>query len=137
MTPGPYNSAYFEHAFLAQQIGIELVQGTDLFIKNKLRFNKGLIRYWHRHPWKWLKGVARNVVTAAVLYRRLMRGIPEAALRKEYRKRLRRLLWARPDSNLLILYLIKCAMHYHQYTMARQMATLSESLQELQRSLEQ
>jgi uncharacterized circularly permuted ATP-grasp superfamily protein len=38
MTPGPYNSAYFEHAFLAQQIGIELVQGTDLFIKNKRVF---------------------------------------------------------------------------------------------------
>ena len=31
MTPGMYNSAYFEHAFLAQQIGVELVEGKDLF----------------------------------------------------------------------------------------------------------
>jgi uncharacterized circularly permuted ATP-grasp superfamily protein len=32
LTPGQYNSAYFEHAFLAQQMGIELVQGKDLFV---------------------------------------------------------------------------------------------------------
>jgi len=29
-----YNSAYFEHAFLAQQMGVELVEGQDLFVKN-------------------------------------------------------------------------------------------------------
>lgn len=34
MTPGAYNSAYFEHSFLAQQMGIELVEGQDLFVKN-------------------------------------------------------------------------------------------------------
>ena len=32
MTPGNFNSAYFEHAFLAQQMGIELVEGVDLFV---------------------------------------------------------------------------------------------------------
>lgn len=32
LTPGQYNSAYFEHAFLAQQMGIELVEGRDLYI---------------------------------------------------------------------------------------------------------
>ncbi len=36
LTPGPYNSAYFEHAFLAQQMGIELVEGTDLFVEDGL-----------------------------------------------------------------------------------------------------
>ena len=34
MTPGMYNSAYFEHAFLAQQMGIELVEGQDLFVSD-------------------------------------------------------------------------------------------------------
>lgn len=34
LTPGMYNSAYFEHAFLAQQMGVELVQGQDLFVKD-------------------------------------------------------------------------------------------------------
>lgn len=34
LTPGMYNSAYFEHAFLAQQMGMELVEGQDLFVRN-------------------------------------------------------------------------------------------------------
>jgi len=34
LTPGMHNSAYFEHAFLAQQMGIELVEGKDLFVKD-------------------------------------------------------------------------------------------------------
>ena len=35
LTPGVYNAAYFEHSFLAQQMGIELVEGRDLFVKNR------------------------------------------------------------------------------------------------------
>jgi uncharacterized circularly permuted ATP-grasp superfamily protein len=35
LTPGMYNSAYFEHAFLAQQMGVQLVEGQDLFVKDK------------------------------------------------------------------------------------------------------
>ncbi len=36
LTPGAYNSAYFEHAFLAQQMGIELVEGQDLFVRDDI-----------------------------------------------------------------------------------------------------
>ena len=32
LTPGPFNSAYFEHSFLAQQMGVELVEGRDLVV---------------------------------------------------------------------------------------------------------
>jgi uncharacterized circularly permuted ATP-grasp superfamily protein len=32
LTPGQYNSAYFEHAFLAQEMGVELVEGRDLYV---------------------------------------------------------------------------------------------------------
>lgn len=32
LTPGVFNSAYFEHAYLAQQMGVELVEGRDLFV---------------------------------------------------------------------------------------------------------
>ena len=35
LTPGQYNSAYFEHAFLAQQMGIELVEAPDLFARDE------------------------------------------------------------------------------------------------------
>jgi uncharacterized circularly permuted ATP-grasp superfamily protein len=36
LTPGIYNSAYFEHSFLAQQMGIELVEGRDLVVRDGL-----------------------------------------------------------------------------------------------------
>jgi uncharacterized circularly permuted ATP-grasp superfamily protein len=35
LTPGIYNSAYFEHSWLAQQMGIELVEGSDLYVDDK------------------------------------------------------------------------------------------------------
>ena len=36
LTPGPYNSAYFEHSFLADEMGIELVEGADLVVEDKV-----------------------------------------------------------------------------------------------------
>jgi len=47
LTPGPYNSAYFEHSFLAQQMGVELVEGRDLVVAGgfvMMRTTKGLQR---------------------------------------------------------------------------------------------
>jgi len=47
LTPGMYNSAYFEHAFLAQQMGIELVEGQDLFVQDSgvfMRTTRGPMR---------------------------------------------------------------------------------------------
>ena len=38
LTPGMYNSAYFEHTYLAQQMGVELVEGKDLFVKQEQVF---------------------------------------------------------------------------------------------------
>ncbi len=38
LTPGVYNSAYFEHAFLARKMGIELVEGRDLFCRDNVLF---------------------------------------------------------------------------------------------------
>jgi uncharacterized circularly permuted ATP-grasp superfamily protein len=40
LTPGIYNSAYFEHSFLAQRMGAELVQGSDLVVENDHVFMK-------------------------------------------------------------------------------------------------
>jgi uncharacterized circularly permuted ATP-grasp superfamily protein len=47
LTPGIYNSAYFEHSFLAQQMGVELVEGRDLVVADglvQMRTTKGLER---------------------------------------------------------------------------------------------
>ena len=40
LTPGIYNSAYFEHTFLAKEMGVELVEGRDLVVKNNLVYMK-------------------------------------------------------------------------------------------------
>jgi uncharacterized circularly permuted ATP-grasp superfamily protein len=47
LTPGIYNSAYFEHSFLARQMGVELVEGRDLLVDNSfvyMRTTSGLRR---------------------------------------------------------------------------------------------
>ncbi len=47
LTPGIYNSAYFEHSFLARQMGVELVEGRDLIVENSfvyMRTTAGLRR---------------------------------------------------------------------------------------------
>lgn len=47
LTPGSYNSAYFEHSFLAQQMGVELVEGNDLVVHDGyvwMRTTKGFER---------------------------------------------------------------------------------------------
>jgi uncharacterized circularly permuted ATP-grasp superfamily protein len=36
LTPGRYNSAYYEHSFLADKLGIELVEATDLFVRDEI-----------------------------------------------------------------------------------------------------
>jgi len=40
LTPGVYNSAYFEHSFLARQMGVELVEGRDLVVENDFLYMK-------------------------------------------------------------------------------------------------
>jgi uncharacterized circularly permuted ATP-grasp superfamily protein len=40
LTPGPYNSAYYDHVFLAQQMGIELVEGRDLVVLDHVVYEK-------------------------------------------------------------------------------------------------
>ncbi len=40
LTPGPYNSAYFEHTFLARQMGVEIVEGNDLFVDDAVVYMK-------------------------------------------------------------------------------------------------
>ncbi len=40
LTPGPFNSAYYEHTFLARQMGVEIVEGNDLFVDDAVVYMK-------------------------------------------------------------------------------------------------
>ena len=55
LTPGPYNSAYYEHSFLADKLGVELVEGRDLVVTDKVLYMR----------------TARGPKRVDVLYRRL------------------------------------------------------------------
>ena len=38
LTPGPLNSAYYEHSYLADTMGVELVQGSDLIVEDNITY---------------------------------------------------------------------------------------------------
>lgn len=42
LTPGPYNETYFEHAYLARYLGLQLVEGSDLTVRNERVYMKGM-----------------------------------------------------------------------------------------------
>jgi hypothetical protein len=52
-----------------------------------------------------------------------MRNIPEAALRAEYRERVKRFWSVRRDPVTLLSFMFSCAMHYHAHSMARRMVS--------------
>ena len=94
----------------------------DLYLSQRTPFFSAMHRYRRRRPWRRAGEAAKDVGRAVGLFARLMRGVPDRALRREYRRRVARLLRERPDPQLLFLYTVKCAMHYHHYVMAREMA---------------
>jgi len=92
-----------------------------LFIQDEFKLGAAQKAYWRTHHWSRLKGESTHLARAAVLYVQLMRMVPDKQLRREYRKRIGRLIRARREPVVLFVYIIKCAMHYHHFTMARQM----------------
>jgi hypothetical protein len=94
----------------------------DLFLGQRLSFGRARSRYHRRHPWARLKAAAADLLVSAVLSWRLLRRVPDARLRREYRKRLAGVLRSRREPAVLLAYALKCAAHYHYHTMARQMA---------------
>ena len=69
-----------------------------------------------------VKGQALNLARAAGLYARLMRRVEDPELRTRYRREIRRQFQLRRDPGYLFGYLVRCAMHYHHYTLTRHKA---------------
>jgi hypothetical protein len=63
------------------------------------------------------------VAQAIGLTLRLITAVPEAHLRREYRRRIFRFLRRRQDPGTLLLYVTHAAMHYHAYTMVTSMSS--------------
>jgi radical SAM superfamily enzyme YgiQ (UPF0313 family) len=94
----------------------------DLYLEARVSVARARERYWRQHPWRRLGATSAFLVWCAGLFVRLMYGVRDPALRREYRKRLGRLLRVRREPDVLLYYLIKCALHYHYHTLTRQIA---------------
>ena len=85
----------------------------ELYLRQEIQFCEGRARYWRRHPIKRLTTNAWFSAQAAGVFLQLMRNIPEASLRQEYRHRVGRFLKVRCAPATLLSFLFSCAMHYH------------------------
>jgi hypothetical protein len=92
-----------------------------LYLEGGLLPALGRRRYLRRHPWRWLKSRSLAAVETLFVFVQLMRLVPDAALRREYRRRLWRVLTRRPHITLLRLYCVKCALHFHADRLVREM----------------
>lgn len=78
-------------------------------------------RYWRTHRWSGLRGRALDAARAAIIFVQLMRIVPDPGLRGIYRREIGNLLRTRPSASLLFGYVLKCVMHFHHHTLARDM----------------
>jgi radical SAM superfamily enzyme YgiQ (UPF0313 family) len=92
-----------------------------LYLTGGFRFAQSRAAWRRRRPWAWLKANATDAARALGLFLQLLRGVREPALRRIYWQRVLKMLRARPDPAVLFVYLIKCLVHYHHYTMAMRM----------------
>jgi hypothetical protein len=86
------------------------------------RFAPARARHWRGHPWARFRRQSTHLVRAAVLSARLMRRVADPALRRRYRREIRTQFFRRRDPGFLLGFVIRCALHYHHHTLARQMA---------------
>jgi radical SAM superfamily enzyme YgiQ (UPF0313 family) len=93
----------------------------SLYLEEKLEVGRARARHWRRHPLQRLKMESLWLLQATGLFLRLMQGVPEASLRREYRKRLWRFLKVRQNPGHALIYTLQMAIHYHAHTMAKQM----------------
>jgi radical SAM superfamily enzyme YgiQ (UPF0313 family) len=93
-----------------------------LYLDARLDFGRAAKRYWRRHPWHAARAQGPILGQALGLLARITWKVEDASLRREYLRRIWRLVRARRDPSMLWLSVIKCACHYHAHTMARQMS---------------
>jgi radical SAM superfamily enzyme YgiQ (UPF0313 family) len=79
-------------------------------------------RYWRRHRWAGFKSQATAAARALGLLFRLIQRVDDVRLRRRYQQEAGRQLLARRDPGFVFGYLVRCAMHYHHFTLAHEMA---------------
>jgi radical SAM superfamily enzyme YgiQ (UPF0313 family) len=93
----------------------------ELYLVARLQLGQARTRYMRRHPLRRLKLNARLLAEAAAIFVMLMRRVPDASLRREYRRRLMQVVWRRREPEVIQSYALKCAMHFHAHRMVQEM----------------
>lgn len=94
----------------------------DLYIRQGFRIGKGKEAWLRRRPLRRMGlGIVLGV-QALVLTWRLVRHVREPGLSRDYLKRIARFARAVPRPLYIFLYVLKCGIHYHQHTLARDLA---------------
>ncbi|WP_163749785.1 DUF4070 domain-containing protein [Mycolicibacterium helvum] len=94
----------------------------SLYFTRKFDFGRARNAYLRNHPWRRRKAQLLDGGRALGLFLLLMKNVPDAQLRKVYRRRMMTILHRRPDPGVLFVSVVKCATHYHHYTMSREMS---------------
>ena len=92
-----------------------------LYLDARLQLGQARTRYLRRHPLRRFKLNTRLLAEAAAIFVSLMRGVPDPALRREYRRRLMRAAWRRREPEIIQNYALKCAMHFHAHRIVQEM----------------
>jgi len=96
----------------------------QLFLSDRFQFRTFQTEYFRTHRWLRIKRLSYFTVAFLVLYWRLMRHVPEAELRRTYRRRIWGAIRSRISTpSILFFYSVKCAMHYHHHKMTLDMVS--------------
>jgi radical SAM superfamily enzyme YgiQ (UPF0313 family) len=92
-----------------------------LYLDGGLAVGRARLRYWARHNWRRRRAAIRALTQAVIVFLRLMAGVGDASLRREYRRRMLRLLRVRREPEVLLIYALKCAIHVHVHALTQAM----------------
>jgi radical SAM superfamily enzyme YgiQ (UPF0313 family) len=92
-----------------------------LYLDARLAIGRARLLYWRKHQWRRRRAALRALAGTALVLMRLMRRVGEARLRREYRRRMLRLVRVRREPEVLLIYALKCAIHAHVHTLTRSM----------------
>ncbi|QEH37815.1 (Dimethylallyl)adenosine tRNA methylthiotransferase MiaB [Aquisphaera giovannonii] len=93
----------------------------SLYLDGRMDFSRGANRHWRRHPIQRMRAKGPLLLMALVMLARLCLTVRDRPLRREYLRRIGRLVRARPDSSILWIAVVKAALQHHAHRMARSM----------------
>jgi radical SAM superfamily enzyme YgiQ (UPF0313 family) len=93
-----------------------------LYVDARLDFGRGAQRFWRRHPVHLAKAWGLTLAQSAAFFAQLMWKMDDSSLRREYLRRIWRMVRARRDPRVFWITVVKCMCHYHAHTMAQHMS---------------